>query len=47
MHIWFWWGGVREGDRLEDLDVNGKIELKWNFEKCDKLGVDWIDLAGD
>jgi hypothetical protein len=43
----FWWGGMRKEDRLEDLEVNGKIALKWNFEKCDKVGVDWIDLRTD
>jgi hypothetical protein len=38
---------MRKGDGFEDLEVNGKIVLKWNFEKCDKLGVGWIDLAED
>jgi hypothetical protein len=47
LHTGFWWGGVRKGDRLEDLDVDGKIALKWNFEKCDTVGVDWIDIAED
>jgi hypothetical protein len=22
---WFWWGNLREGDPLEDGDVDGKI----------------------
>jgi hypothetical protein len=43
----FWWGGVREGDRLEDIDVNGKIALKWNYENYYTVGVDWIDPAGN
>ena len=38
---------MREADRLEDLDVDGRITLKWNFEKCDTVGVDWIDIAED
>jgi hypothetical protein len=38
---------MRIGDRLEDLEVIGKIALKWNFENCDKMGVGWIYLAED
>jgi len=38
---------VRKGDRLEDLGLNGKIAVNWNFEKCDTVDVDWIDLAED
>jgi len=29
----FWWGNHRERDQLEDLDVDGKIILKWIFRK--------------
>jgi hypothetical protein len=46
-HSVFWWGGVKKGDSLEDLDVDGKTALKWNFEKCDTVCLDWIDLAED
>jgi hypothetical protein len=33
VHIGFWWGGLREGDHLEDLGLDGRIILKWNFKK--------------
>jgi hypothetical protein len=29
----FWWGNLRERDHLEDLDVDGKIILRWIFKK--------------
>ena len=47
MHTGFWWGGVKKGGCLEDLGVDGKIALKWNFEKFDTVGADWIDLVED
>jgi hypothetical protein len=35
---------LRESQK-EDLDVGGRILLKWILEKWD--GMDWIDLAQD
>jgi len=29
VHTGFWWGDLREGDHMEDLDVEGTIILKW------------------
>jgi hypothetical protein len=34
-HTGFWWGGLRERDHWEDLSVNGRIILKWNFKTWD------------
>jgi hypothetical protein len=36
VHKVFWWGGLRERDLLEDVGVEGRIKLKWVFEKWDK-----------
>jgi hypothetical protein len=39
--------GKPEGrNHLEDPGVDGRIILKWTFERLDG-GVDWIDLAQD
>jgi hypothetical protein len=46
MHTGFWWGDLRKGDHLRDAGVNGRIILKWIFEKSDG-GMDWIKLAQD
>jgi len=32
---------------LEDLDVDGRIILKWIFRKLDVVDMDWIDQAVD
>ena len=37
---------MREGNYLEDQGVDGRIILKWNFERL--VGsIGWIDLAQD
>jgi hypothetical protein len=32
IHIGFWWGSQKERDYWEDLDVGGRIKLKWTWE---------------
>jgi hypothetical protein len=31
VHIWFFWGNLREGGHLEDPGVSGRIILKKDF----------------
>ena len=47
MHTGFWWGDLREKNHLKDVDVDGRIILKWIFNKEDEEGMDCIDLAQD
>ena len=42
MRIEFWWGNLREVDHFEGPRVNGRIILKWIFEKWDE-NMDWMD----
>ena len=46
MHTGLYWGNLREGGRLEDSGVDGRIILKCVFKKRDG-GMDWIELAVD
>jgi hypothetical protein len=44
VHTWFWWRSLREGDHFETPGLEGRIILKWIFEKW--VGdMDLIDLA--
>jgi hypothetical protein len=35
VHTGFWWGDLRDRDRLDDLGVDGRIILQWMFNKWD------------
>jgi hypothetical protein len=39
LHTGFWWENLRERSHLEDVDDDGKIILKWIFEKKRWKGV--------
>jgi hypothetical protein len=40
VHTGFWWGDLREGDHLEDQEVDGRIILKWIFKAW--TGMVWL-----
>jgi hypothetical protein len=40
-----WQGSLNEDDQQEDLDVSGRIILKYILEQQDGGAVDWIYLA--
>jgi hypothetical protein len=46
LHTGFWWRNLREGDHLNDPNVDRRIILKWIFQKWNGC-MDWIDLAQD
>jgi len=37
VHVRFWWGNLKERDHLKDLGVDGRITLKWMFNKWTRL----------
>jgi hypothetical protein len=46
VHTGFEWENLSDGDHLEDPGLDGRIIIKWIFEKW-KGGMDWIDQAQD
>jgi hypothetical protein len=42
MHIEFWWENQRKRDHYEDLDVDGRMILRWILERLD--GMIWTGL---
>ena len=47
MHSEFLGGDMREGDHLEDQDIDGKIVLKWIFKKWEGAwaGLIWLRIG--
>jgi hypothetical protein len=33
VHTGLWWGNLRKGDHLKDPGIDGRIILKWIFDK--------------
>jgi hypothetical protein len=46
VHTGFWWGNVKEGDRLEDTGIDGRIILRRIFRRWGG-SMDWIGLTQD
>jgi hypothetical protein len=43
----FWWGNLRENDRLGDPGLNWRIKLRWIFRKWDVglwTGSSWLRI---
>jgi hypothetical protein len=39
IHTGIWFENLKEGDRLEDLDVDGMMAFKWRLQKQDEREV--------
>jgi hypothetical protein len=44
LHIRFWWGNLREGDHLEDPDVDRRM-IFTGSSRSGMGDINWIDLA--
>jgi hypothetical protein len=48
VHTGLYWGNLREGDHLKDPDVDGRIILKWIFERLGvgaQTGLIWLRIG--
>ena len=43
----FWWGNLKVGGRMEDLEVNWRINIKMDFKEIGWESLDWIDVVED
>jgi len=45
----FYWGNLSERDHWEDLDVDGRIILRWIFGKWEgvETGLSWLRIGTD
>jgi hypothetical protein len=37
VHTGFWWGSLKDGDHTEDLNIVGRIELKWILKNLERV----------
>jgi len=47
-YIRFWWGKLRQRDRLRDPGVDGRIILRWIFKKWNVglwTGSSWLKIG--
>jgi hypothetical protein len=47
VHAGFWWSGLKERDRLENLGFVGRKILKRSLQDLGWGGKNWIALAQD
>jgi hypothetical protein len=48
VYTWFWWGNLKEKDRLKDSGVDESIILRWIFTKWDggaRTGLIWLRIG--
>jgi hypothetical protein len=48
IHIGFWWESQKKRDHSEDLDVGGRIILRWILEKQGEViwnGLIWLRIV--
>jgi hypothetical protein len=45
MHSGFWWGNLKQRNHLEDLDIDGRININIGNKDRRCEGVDWVRNA--
>jgi hypothetical protein len=43
IHTGFWWGNLGRRDHLNDIDIDGRIILKWCSSGLGRYGLDSSD----